>query len=190
MSEPVKPTIAALRAWLKTCPLIAEEQEATGAAFRIAGLEEESTAFSIEDSPGDPIITEYISGWEMAKNYLFLSRREYSEVDAVSIQNSGFFGNVAGTDVLGILGGGVQGAGMLLHMVGADDPLAFLGLGALDLERQHKIVRRLNAGIRRAGRDAGLGNGFGYGHIKTPFILACSRSGAFAAASYSCPRCL
>ena len=91
MSETVKPTIAALRAWLKTCPLIANEQEATGAAFRIAGLEEESTAFSIEDSPGDPIITEYISGWEMAKNYLFLSRREYSEVDAVSIQNSGFF---------------------------------------------------------------------------------------------------
>ena len=79
MSETVKPTIAALRAWLKTCPLIADEQEATGAAFRIAGLEEESTAFSIEDSPGDPIITEYISGWEMAKNYLFLSRREYSE---------------------------------------------------------------------------------------------------------------
>ena len=34
---------------------------------------------------------------------------------------------------------------MFLHMVGADDPLAFLGLGALDLERQHKIVRRLNA---------------------------------------------
>ena len=31
------------------------------------------------------------SGWDMAKNYLFLSRREYSEVDAVSIQNSGFF---------------------------------------------------------------------------------------------------
>lgn len=60
MSETVKPTIAALRAWLKTCPLIAEEQEATCAAFRIAGLEEESTAFSIEDSPGDPIITEWV----------------------------------------------------------------------------------------------------------------------------------
>ena len=89
MSE-VKPTIAALRAWLKTCPLIADEQEATGAAFRIAGLEEESTAFSIEDSPGDPIITEYISGWEMAKNYLFLSRGEYSEMDSVNIQNSGY----------------------------------------------------------------------------------------------------
>lgn len=57
MSE--KPTIAALRAWLKTCPLIAEEQDATGAAFRIAGLDKDATAFSIEDSPGDPVITEY-----------------------------------------------------------------------------------------------------------------------------------
>ena len=55
MSE--RPTIAALRAWLKSCPLIAEEQESTGAAFRIAGLDEDATAFSIEDSPGDPVIT-------------------------------------------------------------------------------------------------------------------------------------
>ena len=87
-----KPTIAAMREWLKTCPLIAEEQGENGAAFRISGLSPEPVAeFSIEDSPGDPIVTEYISGWEMAKNYLFLSRREYSEVDAVSIQNSGFF---------------------------------------------------------------------------------------------------
>lgn len=35
-----KASITALRDWLKTCPLIAEEQDATGAAFRIAGLEE------------------------------------------------------------------------------------------------------------------------------------------------------
>lgn len=90
MSE-VKPTIAALRAWLKTCPLIAEEQEATGAAFRIAGLDEDATAFSIEDSPGDPVITEYFSGRDMAKNYLFLSRREYGEADVLTVQNSGFF---------------------------------------------------------------------------------------------------
>ena len=91
MSETVKPTIAALRAWLKSCPFIAEEQEATGAAFRIAGLDEEATAFSIEDSPGDPVLTEYFSGRDMAKNYLFLSRGEYSEMDSVNIQNSGFF---------------------------------------------------------------------------------------------------
>ena len=88
MSE-VKPTIAALRAWLKTCPLIANEQEATGAAFRIAGLEEESTAFSIEDSPTDPVTAVFFSGRNLAKSYIFVSRRDYS--DAVSIQNSGFF---------------------------------------------------------------------------------------------------
>lgn len=88
MSE--RPTIAALRAWLKSCPLIAEEQESTGAAFRIAGLDEDATAFSIEDSPGDPVITEYFSGRNMAKNYLFLSRREYGEADVLAIQNSGF----------------------------------------------------------------------------------------------------
>ena len=52
----LKPTIAALRTWLKTCPLIADEQETAGAAFRIAGLDEETTAFSIEDSPGDPVL--------------------------------------------------------------------------------------------------------------------------------------
>ena len=91
MSETVKPTIAALRAWLKTCPLIADEQEATGAAFRIAGLEEEATAFSIEDSPTDPIVESYISGRDLAKNYLFLSRREYGEADVLTVQISGFF---------------------------------------------------------------------------------------------------
>lgn len=64
-----KASITALRDWLKTCPLIAEEQDATGAAFRIAGLEEEATAFSIEDSPTDPIVESYISGRDLAKNY-------------------------------------------------------------------------------------------------------------------------
>ena len=91
MSETVKPTIAALRAWLKTFPLIAEEQEATGAAFRIAGLVGLVVSSAIEDSPGDPVITKYFSGRDMAKNYLFLSRREYGEADVLTVQNSGFF---------------------------------------------------------------------------------------------------
>lgn len=88
-------TIEALRQWLKTCPLIAGEQEATGAAFRIAGLEEDATAFSIEDSPGDPIVDAYLSGWDMAKNFLFLSRREYGETDLQNIRSSGFFEQLA-----------------------------------------------------------------------------------------------
>lgn len=93
MSE--KTMIAAMREWLKGCPLIAEEQDATGAAFRIEGLEEEATAFSIEDTPANPVLTEYISGRDMVRNYLFLSRREYGETDVLTIQNSGFFEQLA-----------------------------------------------------------------------------------------------
>lgn len=88
----LKPTIAAMREWLKTCPLIAEEQSETGAAFRISGLSPEPVAeFSIEDSPTDPVLVHYFSGRQMAKSYLFLSRREYSEAQSVAIANSGFF---------------------------------------------------------------------------------------------------
>ena len=91
MSE-LKPTIAAMREWLKTCPLIAEEQSETGAAFRISGLSPEPVAeFSIEDSPTDPVLVSYFSGRQMAHSYLFLSRREYSEAQSVAIANSGFF---------------------------------------------------------------------------------------------------
>ena len=78
-----KASITAMREWLKTCPLITEEQTENGAAFRIAGLSPEPVAeFSIEDSPTDPVLTSYFSGRNMAKSYVFLSRREYSEVDA------------------------------------------------------------------------------------------------------------
>ena len=37
------------------------------------------------------MITKYFSGRDMAKNYLFLSRREYGEADVLTVQNSGFF---------------------------------------------------------------------------------------------------
>lgn len=87
-----KPTIAAMREWLKTCPLIAEEQSETGAAFRISGLSPEPVVeFSIEDSPTDPVLVHYFSGRQMAHSYLFLSRREYSEAQSIAIANSGFF---------------------------------------------------------------------------------------------------
>lgn len=90
MSE--KPTITAMREWLKTCPLIAEEQTENGAAFRISGLSPEPVAeFSIEDSPTDPVLTNYLSGRDLVKNYIFLSRREYNEAQSVQIANSGFF---------------------------------------------------------------------------------------------------
>ena len=77
MSE--KATITAMREWLKTCPLIAEEQGENGAAFRISGLSPEPVAeFSIEDSPTDPVTAVFFSGRNLAKSYIFVSRRDYS----------------------------------------------------------------------------------------------------------------
>lgn len=76
MSE--KATITAMREWLKTCPLIAEEQGENGAAFRISGLSPEPVAeFSIEDSPTDPVTAVFFSGRNLAKSYIFISRRDY-----------------------------------------------------------------------------------------------------------------
>ncbi len=90
MSE--KATITAMREWLKTCPLIAEEQSENGAAFRISGLSPEPVAeFSIEDSPTDPVTAVFFSGRSLAKSYIFVSRRDYSEAQSVQIANSGFF---------------------------------------------------------------------------------------------------
>lgn len=86
------PIITALREWLKTCPLIAQEQAKNGAAFRISGLSPEPVAeFSIEDSPCDPVLATYFSGQDMARNFLFLSRRQYGEQDVLAVANSGFF---------------------------------------------------------------------------------------------------
>ena len=87
MSE--KATITAMREWLKTCPLIAEEQSENGAAFRISGLSPEPVAeFSIEDSPTDPVTAVFFSGRNLAKSYIFVSRRDYSEAQSVQIANS------------------------------------------------------------------------------------------------------
>lgn len=73
-------------------PLIAEEQSENGAAFRISGLSPEPVAeFSIEDSPTDPVTAVFFSGRNLAKSYIFVSRRDYSEAQSVQIANSGFF---------------------------------------------------------------------------------------------------
>nr|DAK80570.1 MAG TPA: hypothetical protein [Caudoviricetes sp.] len=114
---------------------------------------------------------------------------------AVAVDRQGALGGALGVGGAGAdegvgVGGGVQRTAVLLDVVGADDPGVFLGLlVALGLDGKDKVICRLNAGIGRAGRDAGLGNGFCYGHSKTPFIWADNRSGAAASASGSCPRC-
>ena len=61
----------------------------------LPGWKRKPLLFSIEDSPTDPIVERYISGRDLAKNYLFLSRREFGETDVLTIENSGFFEQLA-----------------------------------------------------------------------------------------------
>lgn len=46
--------------------------------------------FSIEDSPTDPVTAVFFSGRNLAKSYIFVSRRDYNEAQSVQIASSGF----------------------------------------------------------------------------------------------------
>lgn len=86
----MKAAIKAVQEWLKTCPLVAG-QLGNNVAFHIDYLPEDTTQFSIEDSPGDPVLQEFFSGRRKAKNYVLASRMEYSESIAQQAANSGFW---------------------------------------------------------------------------------------------------
>ena len=74
----MKPAIKAMQEWLKSCPLVAG-QLGGNVAFHIDYLPEDTTQFSIEDAPGDPVLASFFSGKRKAKNYVLASRMEYSE---------------------------------------------------------------------------------------------------------------
>lgn len=86
----MKAAIKAVQEWLKTCPLVAG-QLGNNVAFHIDYLPEDTTQFSIENSPGDPVLQEFFSGRRKAKNYVLASRMEYSESIAQQAANSGFW---------------------------------------------------------------------------------------------------
>ena len=86
----MKAAIKAVQEWLKTCPMVAE-QLGNNVAFHIDYLPEDTTQFSIEDSPGDPVLQEFFSGRRKAKNYVLASRMENSESIAQQAANSGFW---------------------------------------------------------------------------------------------------
>ena len=86
----MKAAIKAVQEWLKTCPLVAG-QLGNNVAFHIDYLPEDTTQFSIEDSPGDPVLQEFFSSRRKAKNCVLASRMEYSESIAQQAANSGFW---------------------------------------------------------------------------------------------------
>lgn len=88
------PAIRAMQAWLKACPLVSELREG-GVLLRVAYLGTEPVEFSIEDSPGDPVVKRYFSGADKVKNFLLSSRMEYSPDAAQQAANSGFFDELA-----------------------------------------------------------------------------------------------
>ena len=90
----MKPAIKAMQEWLKTCPMVAE-QLGGNVAFHIDYLPEDTTQFSIEDAPGDPVLETFFSGKRKAKNYVLASRMEYSEAIAQQAANSGFWDSFA-----------------------------------------------------------------------------------------------
>lgn len=90
----MKAAIKAVQEWLKTCSLVAG-QLGNNVAFHIDYLPEDTTQFSIEDSPGDPVLQEFFSGRRKAKNYVLASRMEYSESIAQQAANSGFWDDFA-----------------------------------------------------------------------------------------------
>lgn len=84
--------IKAMQEWLKTCPLVAQLLE-DGVVFNIDYLPDRAPQFSIEDSPSDPIVTQYFSGSERVKNYVLASRMEYSPDVWLQAGNSAFWDN-------------------------------------------------------------------------------------------------
>ena len=90
----MKPAVKAVQEWLKTCPEV-DSQQGENVAFHIDYLPEDTTQFSIEDSPGDPVLQEFFSGRRKAKNYVLASRMEYSESIAQQAANSGFWDDFA-----------------------------------------------------------------------------------------------
>ena len=99
----MKAAIKAMQEWLKTCPYVAS-QLGGNVAFHIDYLPEDTTQFSIEDSPGDPVLQEFFSGRRKAKNYVLASRMEYSESIAQQAANSGFWDDFPASRQFGLLG--------------------------------------------------------------------------------------
>lgn len=80
--------IKAMQDWLSMCPAIEANSDDLG-GLCINFLGPEPVQFSLEDSPGDPVLLRYFNGSVRAKNYALTSRFEFCELDAVQAANSG-----------------------------------------------------------------------------------------------------
>ena len=98
---------------------------------------------------------------------------------AVSVQGEGalgltLLGDSTCADIGHVLGGSIQGTGVLLDTLCKHDPVALLGLGGgISLDGKDEVIGLFGAGVVRAGHDALLGlergQGFGNSHRMVSF---------------------
>ena len=86
--------IDSIRKFIRTCPYL---QEFDGAVkVNVDYLGEESTAYSIEETPCEPIIKKYVDGSSIRQfEFIFCSRESYGPDVLQNISNCGFYEDFA-----------------------------------------------------------------------------------------------
>ena len=80
--------IKALRDYISQCPYLYEFNK----GINIDYLDNDSTTYSIEEVPSEPIIKRYINGdTKRQYDFIFASRESYGEDVFQNIENSGFY---------------------------------------------------------------------------------------------------
>ena len=80
--------IKALMEYISTCPYLYEFNKGINVDY----LDNDSTTYSIEEVPCDPIVKRYINGdTKRQYDFIFASRESYSDDVLQNIENSGFY---------------------------------------------------------------------------------------------------
>lgn len=87
--------IESIRKFILTCPFLNESSDG-GIRLNVNYLGEDSTVYSIEEVPCDPMLKTYINGdAEKQFQFIFCSREPYGSDEIQNISNSGFYEDFA-----------------------------------------------------------------------------------------------
>ncbi|MBZ9608635.1 chloramphenicol resistance protein [Clostridium estertheticum] len=89
--------VEAVRNFIMKCPYLQEFEGISGLVkVNVDYLEENSTVYSIEEVPVDPVVKKYINGDSIRQfQFIFCSREPYGADVLQNISNSGFYFNFA-----------------------------------------------------------------------------------------------
>lgn len=87
--------IESIRKFILTCPFLNESSD-EGIRLNVNYLGENSTVYSIEEVPCEPVLKTYINGdSERQFQFIFCSREPYGANEIQNIKNSGFYEDFA-----------------------------------------------------------------------------------------------